>query len=197
MIINCFKWIKSCLIVSMVLTLCGSALAAPYSESSFYSLYQQDKTLTYTDVSGVQKTQTRVGYRYQNDLTDSIVVCGKENDSACITNILNTSKTLRANYPGRLTTFKVYVPPGTSSVSLLCHVGQGDTVKYFTVARLGSPPVVDSTYTPSDTAYASLPYSGFSLDQLRNGDCLGKNDAGYLFIANDSGVRNVVSESTL
>ena len=185
---------RICAIMSVALFYCTPALSAPYLESRYYSLYQQPKTYTYTDVSGAQKTQTRVGFRYQNDLTDSIVVCGKENDSTCIDGIVNLSRSLYANYQGEITTFKVYVPPGTTSVNLNSGVGQDTGLKYFAVARLGSPPQVDSTYAPSAAEFDTLPYSGFTLNQLRAGDCIGRNSGGYLMIAKDSGA-TVATES--
>ena len=190
----CLTGAKIAAIFCLLLAFAGPAQSAPYPESSYYSLYQQPKTYTYTDVAGATKNQTRVGYRYQNDYTDSIVACGTENDSTCINGIMNTTKTLRALYPGKITAFKVYVPPGSTSVSLMSHVAQSATTKYVTFARLGSPPQVDAAFVPTDVEYANLSITGFTLNQLRSGDCIGKNSAGYLFIADDSGL-SVATES--
>lgn len=182
-----------------VMILLSSALQAfasyPYPEGSYYSLYQTTRTYTYKDLSGATQTQERVGYRYENALTDSIVVCGVEGNTACITATYGTQTILTAYYSGQISAFKVFVPPGTSQVSLSSHVGQSSGAKYLVVARLGSPPQVDiSQYISSSTAFNSLPIDGFTLSQLRSGDCIGRNTAGYLNIANDGGL-NIRSES--
>ena len=178
----------------VILAICATAQAAPYAEDRYFSLYQQVQNISYVDANGAQKTQTRVGYRYQNDLTDSIIVCGKENDS-CAVRIQNMRRTLSAGYSGQTILFKVFVPPGSSAVSLITYVGQGPDLKYFTVARLGSPPQVENTYTPntSNGEFNSLPYLGFTLSQLRAKDCIGKHSSGLLTIVDDSGP-NIVTE---
>jgi hypothetical protein len=189
------KYIKALwLNTFMMLIFCSPALSAPYSESDFYSLYQPSRTYTYVDTSGVTKTQSRVGFQFQNDFTDPIVVCGKEGDTSCVAAIYNSVKTLRASYTGKITAFKVYVPPGTKSVNLLSHVGQSVGSQYVTIARLGIPPLIDKAYIPTGTVYDNLPNDGFTLSDLRRADCVGKNSSGYLYIAKDSGI-NVTSES--
>jgi hypothetical protein len=179
-------------ICSVLLAVAVPALSAPYPEDKFYSLYQQPKTFDYTDANGMPATQTRVGYRYQNDRTDPIVVCARENDSSCVAATYDTAVNFRAAYVGGLTRYKVYIPPGTKSVSMIAHVGNDSQV--FTVARLGTPPLVDSTYVPTTAEFAALPSKGFTLAELRTADCVGKNSQGYLNIAKDSGI-TVASES--
>ncbi|MCX5880563.1 MAG: hypothetical protein NTU74_01730 [Deltaproteobacteria bacterium] len=173
--------------------------AASYPESAFHSLYQDPRSFPYTDTSGNQQTQTRYGYRYQNDLTDSIVVCGKENDASCVTSIYNTTRYLNANRPNQYissTLFKIFIPPGSSAYTLLAYVTQSTTAgisnRAFAVARFGRPPDADSGYVPSN--YSALPSTGGSLSQMINNDYIVVNSQGYLQVVTDNSP-NITAES--
>lgn len=170
-------------LVIIFLFFIGMAHAAPYPESQYRSLYQP-QTISYTDQNGVVKTQVRAGFRYLNDLTDSIIVCQKENNPC---NALNRRWTFNAGFQGDVTLSKVFVPPGATSVSFNIFVGQGPMLEYFAVARLGAPPQVDSRYQPSDTEFSKLPSLGFTLAELRSKDCIGRHSGGILTLVYDSG----------
>jgi len=74
--------------------------------------------------------------------------------------------------------FKIYIPQGAEgNFDLYGHVGQGNALETFFIARAGQPP--DSTRPSAGTVFSD---DGFTLSQL-NQDCYGTNSAGYLIIA--------------
>ena len=86
------------------------------------------------------------------------------------------------NTNANLTRWKIFVPPGTKSLSVLGHVGQGQALTYKFIARFGQPPMA------TDVPAGELSNSGFSLKQLLSGDCFGQNSSGYLFIVSAAGI---------
>ena len=156
-------------------------------ESSYYSLYQKGYTINYTSATGEHKTQIRYGFRYWNDLTDSIVIDAKENDTVMLNKIQNTRFTIGIYGPPEITKFKVFFPPGSLSVLIYSGVGQGPTEKFVAIARADIPPQVDANYTPTDTEFDQLPDTGFSIEQLKAQDCISRQSGGYLFVLGDGG----------
>lgn len=78
--------------------------------------------------------------------------------------------------------FKLFLPEGTQKINLSAAVDQGNSLNFVFVARLGQPPT--STTIPSGT----LNNNGFTVQQLEQTNCFGKNSSGYLRIAIDQSV---------
>jgi hypothetical protein len=152
------------------------------TDRSYTSLYQNPIDYYYDTIDNERAFVTLTGFKDQNDVTDPIVVCGIE-ESTCTDAIKSTVFNLRGCYDDSLVAkFRVFIPPGTSSIGLLSHVYQSETstpYRYIAVARLGVPPL-----NPSNTSVGST--AGFTLAQLRSADCVAGNIAGYLNIAIDS-----------
>lgn len=147
-------------------------------DTSYFSLYQNPRN-SYYYIDGQEEAEynTYVGFKDQNDLTNPIIACDKA-VSTCTEDIKNTEFVLQGVYqaPG-LGRFRLFVPPGTTYFSLMSHVMQG--TNYVCVARLGSPP------NNPDSSTSTANTDGFTLEQLRAGDCVNCNSSGYLKIASD------------
>ncbi len=164
-------------------------VAIGYSGSDYYSLHQRTMHYNYTDDSGVSADQERTGYKDQNNL-DAISRCNK------LTCALPISGEIRAITTSNIKSFKVFVAPGSTHVDMDMNCADNFSDFVF-VARFGKPPEDHTAYinSLSSTERNNLPSEGFTLKQLRDGDCIGTNSVGYVFITSDGGL-NFSSDGT-
>jgi len=170
----------------------NSISRANYSSSEYQSLYQVPQTIYYSDSQGVVQSQLRTGYKNQYNLDDPIIRCSSV-DNSCQT--YSTYSLVIPEVRRQINRFKVYVAPGTTRASLTVMLNQPSS--FIVVARLGIPPQGNyDTYTQdiTDDILRQLPYDGFSLDQLRQADCIGLNNNGFLKVADDTN-SSIISES--
>lgn len=158
------------------------------SPSSFFSIHQFDRSITYTDASGAESVKSFKGYKEQNNLFNPIVACRKEIDPGCLGRISNKNFYYDIGHPNGGTEFlKVFIPPGSTEYSLLAYtLGNSDVA--FAVARFGKPPDKDMNYDPTPGELAAMATGGGNLSQMINKDFFAKNDSGQLGIVSDYSV---------
>jgi hypothetical protein len=156
-----------------------STFAMVYSASDYVSLYDFPQTISYYNSTGSIATQERTGYKFLYDFDDSIIRCQQEGGTCAY----NPTYSQYCRVNTELPRFKVYVPPGTTNTNLTVYLNQDLDPKYVAVSRLGQPPTGDYSNYPAAQKFASLPYSGFTLSQLKANDCIGSNQAGIHSIA--------------
>ncbi len=172
----------SLVILVFLLFIKTKTVAIGYSASDYYSLHQRAMHYNYIDDSGVSIDQERTGYKEQNNL-DAISRCSK------LSCTLPAEGEIRAITTSNIKSFKVFVAPGSTrfDMDMNCEDNYSDFVF---VARFGTPPEDHTAYinSLSSTERNNLPSSAFTLKQLRDGDCIGTNSVGYIFIASDGGL---------
>lgn len=85
----------------------------------------------------------------------------------------------RSTVMAQLSKFKFWIPAGTKDVSVLFHVGQGQLLENWYIARLGKPP-------DAIEFKASAVTGGFKLAALSAKDCFGVGTGGYVQVVADT-----------
>lgn len=167
--------------IAMTLVICSEGLSVVFLPSDFFSFYEVLQTYGYTDSNGQYQEQLRSGYYNLYNLDDPIVRCNQEGGTCPY----YAQYTLGFTISVYKQLFKVYVPPGTTGLNFTIMLSQ--PAEFIVAARLGVPPQNDySIYAPSASEYNALPTRGFSIAQLKQGDCVGRNSSGLLNVAKDA-----------
>ncbi len=156
--------------------------------SSYYSLYQKTRNYSYKNVSGETVNQERSGYKNQNNL-DSISVYETASFAKYLPEEYELLTQLSKERGTEHKLLKYYIPPGTKKLLRVSSSLSDNFSEFVFVARIGTPPGDYTTYAKSlsETEFLKLPSeNGFTMSQLKAGDCIGGNSVGYIFVVNDN-----------
>ncbi len=145
--------------------------------SDYVSLHSFAKTYNYQSINGNTYRETRRGFRLRGDLTDSKLVCGRE-DYEC-DGYYSGFLTFYQELNNSVLRFKIYVPPGSDRVSLKLYLPADDNI--IVVSRFGEPPEEPTFDRYTDYDHIVMGYQDYPVhwSKLKNGDCFSINCGGH------------------
>jgi hypothetical protein len=186
------KMNKKIIHISLAILVClffikTKVVAIGYSSSDYYSVHQKSRSYSYKNASGETINQTRIGYKDQNNL-DSISIYGTTSFDKPLPEEYGSLTQLSEEKGTEHNLFKYYIPAGTKKIFRVASSLTDNFSEFVFVARIGTSPgdYVAYARSLSEADFLKLPSeNGFTISQLKAGDCIGRNSVGYIFVAND------------